>query len=179
MNDTGLKSRCESSTGRRIAQNNRDKFEELIRDAIALLIRRGEILIPETIHTKKTRRRWRQMLKRDSIDEEELLAILRESTPQDAVAPPTLDEAPARSLELLLSRWSVVRELVEAGRQDNGEQHERRTSVFGLWNRWLKRQKEPTASGVAPGRSGSVSIGSGKPSRMDFEIGSLTNDQNY
>jgi hypothetical protein len=61
------------------------------------------------------------MLRRDSIDEQELLAILRESTPQDAVAPETLDEAPARSLELLLSRWSVVRELAEAGRQDGGE----------------------------------------------------------
>jgi hypothetical protein len=66
-------------------------------------------------------RRLRQMLRRDSVDEQELLAILRESTPQDAVAPATLDEAPARSLELLLSRWSVVRELIEAGRRDNGE----------------------------------------------------------
>jgi hypothetical protein len=66
-------------------------------------------------------RRLRQMLRRDSIDEGELLAILRESTPQDAVAPETLEEAPVRSLELLLSRWSVVRELVEAGRRDGGE----------------------------------------------------------
>jgi hypothetical protein len=66
-------------------------------------------------------RKLRQMLRRDSIDEQELLSILRESTPQDAVAPETLDKAPARSLELLLSRWSVVRELVEAGRQDGGE----------------------------------------------------------
>jgi hypothetical protein len=51
----------------------------------------------------------------------QLLAILRESTPQDAVAPETLEEAPVRSLELLLSRWSVVRELVEAGRNDGGK----------------------------------------------------------
>ena len=47
-------------------------------------------------------------------------AILRESTPQDAIAPETLEEAPVRSLELLLFRWSVVRELVEAGR-DGGQ----------------------------------------------------------
>ena len=66
-------------------------------------------------------RKLRQMLRRDAIDEGELLSILRESTPQDAVAPESLEEAPTRSLELLLARWSVVRELVEAGRRDGGE----------------------------------------------------------
>ena len=66
-------------------------------------------------------RKLRQLLRRDQIDEAELVSILRESTPQDAIAPASLDEAPTRSLELLLSRWEVVKELVEAGRQDTGE----------------------------------------------------------
>ena len=66
-------------------------------------------------------RKLRQMLRRDAIDEGELLSILRESTPVDALAPATLEQAPERSLELLLSRWSVVRELVEAGRREGGE----------------------------------------------------------
>ena len=66
-------------------------------------------------------RKLRQMLRRDAIDEGELLSILRESTPIDALAPTTLEQAPERSLELLLSRWEVVRELVEAGRRDGGE----------------------------------------------------------
>jgi hypothetical protein len=66
-------------------------------------------------------RKLRQMLRREQIDEAELVSILRESTPQDAVAPESLEEAPIRSLELLLSRWEVAKELIEAGRQDNGE----------------------------------------------------------
>ena len=66
-------------------------------------------------------KKLRRMLREDQIDEAELVSILRESTPQDAVPPASLEETPTRSLELLLSRWEVVKELVEAGRQHTGE----------------------------------------------------------
>ena len=65
-------------------------------------------------------RKLRQMLKADKIDEAELVAILRESTPAGNVAPNSLEQAPQRSLELLSNRWNVVHELVEAGRNDDG-----------------------------------------------------------
>jgi hypothetical protein len=63
------------------------------------------------------------MLKADKIDEAELVTILRESSKPGSVAPNSLEDAPQRSLELLLDRRDVVRELVEAGRRgdDVGE----------------------------------------------------------
>jgi hypothetical protein len=66
-------------------------------------------------------RKLRRMLREDSIQEAELISILRDSTPQGAVPPACLEETAPRSLELLLSRWSVVKELVETSRQDSGE----------------------------------------------------------
>jgi hypothetical protein len=60
----------------------------------------------------------RQMLERDAIDEAELLAILREAAPRGTPRPATLEDAPERSLELLIKRFDTVRELVEAGRAD-------------------------------------------------------------
>jgi hypothetical protein len=59
------------------------------------------------------------MLERDRIDEAELLAILREAAPRGTLAPASLESAPERSLELLIKRWEVTKELVEAARSDS------------------------------------------------------------
>jgi hypothetical protein len=62
----------------------------------------------------------RQLLKRDSVEEKEVIRILQEATPRGSVPPISLDGTPERSLQLLLDRWKVVRELVEAGGSDSG-----------------------------------------------------------
>jgi hypothetical protein len=58
----------------------------------------------------------RELLKRDSVEEREIVRILQEATPRGSVPPISLDATSERSLQLLLDRWGVVRELVEAGR---------------------------------------------------------------
>ena len=63
-------------------------------------------------------RTLRELLKRDSVLEREILRILQEATPRGTVPPASLDATPERSLQLLLDRWGVVRELVEAGRTE-------------------------------------------------------------
>jgi hypothetical protein len=63
----------------------------------------------------------RQMLSNDQVEEEELLAILRESSPRQTLFLSRLDEIPARTAELCLQRWPVIVELVESMRADNGE----------------------------------------------------------
>jgi hypothetical protein len=65
-------------------------------------------------------RKLREMLKRDSVNEREVVQVLREATPRGTTAPTSLDEAPERTLSLLLSRWEVTRELIEAARADGG-----------------------------------------------------------
>jgi bifunctional non-homologous end joining protein LigD len=54
-------------------------------------------------------------------DEEEVIRILREAAPRGTRAPATLAEAPERALSLLLSRWEITKQLIEAGRPDGGE----------------------------------------------------------
>ena len=61
----------------------------------------------------------RELLKRDCVEETEVIRILQEATPRGTRAPASLDATPERSLQLLLDRWKVVRELVEAGRSDS------------------------------------------------------------
>jgi hypothetical protein len=63
----------------------------------------------------------RQMLSNDHVEEEELLAILRESSPRQTLFLSRLDEISARTAELCLQRWPVIVELVESMRADNGE----------------------------------------------------------
>jgi hypothetical protein len=62
----------------------------------------------------------REILKRDLVDEREVLDVLREATPRGTRPPTSLDTAPERSLKLLLERWEVVAELIQAGRVDSG-----------------------------------------------------------
>jgi hypothetical protein len=66
-------------------------------------------------------RKLREMLQRDSVNEEEVIRVLREATPRGTYPPASLDEAPERTLSLLLSRWEVTRELIEASRSDGRE----------------------------------------------------------
>jgi hypothetical protein len=65
-------------------------------------------------------RELRELLKRDGIQESEIIGVLKEASSRGGHAPSSLSEAPERSLKLLLDRWAVVRELVEAGRSDFG-----------------------------------------------------------
>jgi hypothetical protein len=62
----------------------------------------------------------RELLKRDSVSEKEILELLRESAPRGTRPPQSLDAAPERSLKLMIERWDTVRELAEAGRADSG-----------------------------------------------------------
>jgi hypothetical protein len=62
----------------------------------------------------------RELLGRESVNEGEILSILREASPRGTQPPTSLDTAPQRSLELLLERWETVRELVQVGRSDGG-----------------------------------------------------------
>ena len=62
----------------------------------------------------------RELLKRDSVSEKEILELLRESAPRGTRPPQSLDTAPERSLKLMIERWDTVRELAEAGRADSG-----------------------------------------------------------
>ena len=65
-------------------------------------------------------RELRELLKRDGIQESAIIHVLREASPRGTRAPASLDATPERSLQLLLDRWEVVRELAEAGRSDSG-----------------------------------------------------------
>jgi hypothetical protein len=62
----------------------------------------------------------RELLKRDSVGEEEVLAILREATPRGTRPLRALDTTPDRSLKLLIERWDTIRELALAGRAASG-----------------------------------------------------------
>jgi len=59
-------------------------------------------------------KKLRELLKRDSVGEEEVLAILREATPRGTRPPRSLDATPDRSLKLMIERWDTIRELAEA-----------------------------------------------------------------
>jgi hypothetical protein len=62
----------------------------------------------------------RQLLKRDSVSEKEILELLDEAAPRGTQPPRSLDATPERSLKLMIERWDTVRELAEAGRADPG-----------------------------------------------------------
>jgi len=66
-------------------------------------------------------RKLRAMLKRDAVDESELLEILRESSPDQTLLLSNFEEIPARTAELCLQRWPVILELVQSMRNDDGE----------------------------------------------------------
>ena len=66
-------------------------------------------------------RKLRQLLQQNSITEAELLEIVRESSPRQTLFLDNLDQIPPRTAALCLERWTTIVELVEAGRQDNGE----------------------------------------------------------
>jgi hypothetical protein len=66
-------------------------------------------------------RKLRELLQRDAVDEEEILRVLHEAAPRGATPPTSLDQATERTLGLLLDRWEVTRELIEAARDDGGE----------------------------------------------------------
>jgi hypothetical protein len=61
-------------------------------------------------------RELRELLKRDSVGEHEIIRVLREAAPRGTRAPASLEAAPERSLKLLLDRWETVRELIEDAR---------------------------------------------------------------
>jgi len=62
----------------------------------------------------------RELLKRDSVSEKEILELLNEAAPRGSQPPRSLDATPERSLKLMIERWDTVRELAEAGRADPG-----------------------------------------------------------
>jgi len=64
-------------------------------------------------------RRLRGMLKRDAVDETELLRILEESSPDQNDSPKNFEEIPVRTAELCLQRWPVILELVQSMRHDD------------------------------------------------------------
>src|SRR5215469_13414300 len=63
-------------------------------------------------------RKLRHLLQRDAVDEQEILAIFRGAKPRDSYPPASLEQVPERSLSLLVYRWRITKELIEAGRQD-------------------------------------------------------------
>jgi hypothetical protein len=63
-------------------------------------------------------RELRELLKRDRVEEIEVIRVLQEAAPRGSCAPISLDATPERSLQLLLDRWEVVRELVESERSE-------------------------------------------------------------
>jgi hypothetical protein len=60
----------------------------------------------------------RELLKRDRVEETEVIRVLQDAAPRGTRAPASLDATPERSLQLLLDRWEVVRELVESERSE-------------------------------------------------------------
>ena len=62
----------------------------------------------------------RELLKRDSVSEKEILELLDEAAPRGTQPPRSLHATPERSLKLMIERWDTVRELAEAGRADPG-----------------------------------------------------------
>jgi hypothetical protein len=65
-------------------------------------------------------KKLRGMLKRDAVDETELLRILGESSPDQNLSLNTLEAIPARTAELCVQRWPVILELVQSMRNDEG-----------------------------------------------------------
>ena len=63
-------------------------------------------------------RKLRHLLQCDAVDEQEVLAIFRGAKPRDSYPPASLEQVPERSLSLLVYRWTITKELIEAGRQD-------------------------------------------------------------
>ena len=63
-------------------------------------------------------RKLREMLANDRVNEEELLAILRESAPRQTLFLKSLDEIPTRTAQLCLQRWATILELVQSMRDD-------------------------------------------------------------
>ena len=63
-------------------------------------------------------RKLRHLLQRDAVDEQEVLAIFRGATPRGTYPPASLDQVPERSLSLLVYRWKITKELIEADQQD-------------------------------------------------------------
>jgi hypothetical protein len=67
-------------------------------------------------------RKLRGMLKRDAIDEAELIEILRESSPGQSPLLSNFEAIPARTAELCLERWPVILEMVQSMRHENSEE---------------------------------------------------------
>jgi len=65
-------------------------------------------------------RKLRGMLRRDSVDEAELIEILRESSPDQTQFVSNFEAIPARTAELCLQRWPVILELVQSMRNEDG-----------------------------------------------------------
>jgi hypothetical protein len=65
-------------------------------------------------------KKLREMLRRDSVNEAELLGILRESSPDQSPLLSNFEAIPARTAELCLQRWPVILELVQSMRNDEG-----------------------------------------------------------
>jgi hypothetical protein len=65
-------------------------------------------------------RKLRAMLRRDSVNESELIAILRESSPDQTLLLSNFEEIQARTAELCLQRWPVILELVQSMRNEDG-----------------------------------------------------------
>jgi hypothetical protein len=67
-------------------------------------------------------KKLREMLRRDSINEAELIGILRESSPDQTLLLNNFEAIPTRTAELCLERWPVILELVQSMRNDdNGD----------------------------------------------------------
>jgi hypothetical protein len=65
-------------------------------------------------------RKLRGMLRRDSVDEAELIEILRESSPNQTLLLSSFEEIPTKTAELCLQRWPVILELVQSMRNADG-----------------------------------------------------------
>jgi hypothetical protein len=73
------------------------------------------------LEPSKTLHKVRQMMSVASMNEVELLSILRESGCQEAMFATSLSQIPDKVMQLCIERWETVQELAEVGRQDNGE----------------------------------------------------------
>ena len=62
----------------------------------------------------------RELLKRDSVEERELMKVLRESAPRQTFSLASFDQIPGKTAAICLERWPVILELIESMRGDSG-----------------------------------------------------------
>jgi hypothetical protein len=73
------------------------------------------------LEPSKALHKVRQMMSVASMNEVELLSILRESGCQEAMFATSLSQIPDKVMQLCIERWETIQELAEVGRQEGGE----------------------------------------------------------